>query len=165
MNLLMGLSKMSDNLEELERRMRELERINVSIGNTKGNQPHPNFDGSYNDLFWLQHSGSTKARIPPRPIAVISKMSYKGEDLLRKGLNKYFINLDKKSKMSAEQALTPWLKGFYEHSLSIFGNTTFLKSNAQFTIDQKGGRNTPLIDEGHLKAAWGVLIDGVRVEL
>ena len=163
MNLLMGLSKMSDNLEELERRMRALEGLDTSIGNTKGNQPHPNFNGSYNDLFWLQHSGSTKARIPPRPIASIASMSYKGEDLLRKGLNKYFSNLDKKSTFTAEDALKPWLKGFYDHSVAMFGDTTVLKSNAQFTIDQKGF-NAPLIGEGHLRAAWGVMIDGMRVE-
>ncbi|CAM0045390.1 tail completion or Neck1 protein [Vibrio phage K406] len=163
MNLLMGLSKISDNLEELERRMRELEDLDMSIGNTKGNQQHPNFNGSYNDLFWIQHSGSTKARIPPRPIASIA-MSYKGEDLLRKGLNTYFSNLEKKSTFTAEGALKPWLKGFYEYSLSIFGSTTVLKSNAQFTIDKKGF-NAPLIETGALKGAWGVLINGVRVEL
>lgn len=164
MNLLMGLSKMTDNLEELERRMRELERTEAHVGNTKGDQPHPNFEGSYNDLFWLQHSGSTKARIPPRPIASIASMSYKGEDLLRKGLDKYFNNLDKKSTFSAEDALKPWLKGFYDHSVAMFGDTTVLKSNAQFTIDQKGF-NAPLVEEGHLKSAWGVMINGARVEL
>ncbi|AUR93485.1 coil containing protein [Vibrio phage 1.187.O._10N.286.49.F1] len=164
MNLLMGLSKMSDNLKELERRMRELEGLDAAVGNTKGNQHHPTFEGSYNDLFWLQHSGSTKARIPPRPIATIAKMSYKGEDLLRKGLNKYFSNLDKKSTFTAEDALKPWLKGFYDHSVAMFGDTTVLKSNAQFTIDQKGF-NAPLIETGSLKSAWGVMIDGVRVEL
>ena len=163
MNLLMGLSKMTYNLEELERRMRKLEDLDMSIGNTKGNQPHPNFSEGYNSLFWLQHSGSTKARIPPRPIASIA-MSYKGEDLLRKGLGKYFSNLEKKSNFTAEDALKPWLKGFYEYSLSVFGNTTVLKSNAQFTIDQKGF-NAPLIETSALKDAWGVLIDGVRVEL
>ncbi|AUR91495.1 coil containing protein [Vibrio phage 1.161.O._10N.261.48.C5] len=164
MNLLMGLSKISDNLDELERRMRDLENLNATVGNTKGNQPHPNFDGSYNDLFWLQHSGSTKARIPPRPIASIASMSYKGDDLLKKGLQQYFSNIDKKGKMSAEQALKPWLKGFYDYSLSIFGNTTMLKSNAQFTIDKKGF-NQPLIETGALKEAWGVMIEGTRVEL
>lgn len=160
----MGLSKMTDNLEELERRMRALESLDATVGNTKGDQPHPNFDGSYNSLFWIQHSGSTKARIPPRPIASIA-MSYKGEDLLRKGLGKYFSNLEKKSNFTAEDALKPWLKGFYEYSVSMFGDTTVLKSNAQFTIDKKGGRNTPLIETGALKDAWGVLINGERVEL
>ena len=164
MNLLMGLSKMSDNLAELERRMRALEDLDASIGNTKGDQPHPNFSEGYNALFWLQHSGSTKARIPPRPIATIASMSYKGEDLLRKGLDTYFSNLTKKSTFSAEDALKPWLKGFYDHSVAMFGDTKVLKSNAQFTIDQKGF-NAPLVEEGNLKSAWGVMINGARVEL
>lgn len=160
----MGLSKMSDNLEELERRMRELEGTEAHIGNTKGNQQHPNFEGSYNDLFWLQHSGSTKARIPPRPISSIASMSYKGEDLLSKGLNKYFSALDKKSTFTAEDALKPWLKGFYDHSVAMFGDTTVLKSNAQFTIDKKGF-NQPLIETGALRSAWGVTINNKVVEL
>jgi hypothetical protein len=159
-----SINKLNDHIKELERRMTELQKVDAQVGNTKGGQKHPNFDGSYNDLFWLHHAGSTKARIPPRPLASVVKMSYKGEYLLRKGLTEYFSGIDKKGKISAEQALTPWLKGLYEYSLSMFGNTKFLKSNAQFTIDQKGF-NAPLVETGELKAAWGVMINGKKVQL
>ena len=163
MNLLMGLSKMSDNLVELERRMVALQKLDAGVGNTKGNMTHPNFEEGYNSLFWLQHSGSTKAKIPPRPISTISAMTFKGEDLIRKGLTSYFKDLDKKSTVSAEDALMPFLKGLYEYSYDIFGDNTFLKPNAEYTIKLKNGRDTPLIDSGDLRAAWGILIDGKGV--
>lgn len=164
MNIAMGIKKMSSNLDELERRLKELQRVEATVGITNDGK-HPNFDGSYHDLMWMQHSGVASKNIPPRPLGSIALLSFKGEDIMRKSLNKYFRNLNKRGGViSAEDALKPWLKGMYEHSLNIFGNKTFLEPNAQFTIDKKGF-NSPLIESGSLKAAWAIKINGKKVEL
>lgn len=164
MNIAMGIKKMSSNLDELERRLKELQKVEATVGITNDGK-HPNFDGSFHELMWMQHSGVSSKRIPPRPLGSISLLTFKGEDIMRKSLNKYFSNLDKKGGViSAEDTLKPWLKGMYEHSLNLFGNKTFLRPNAQFTIDSKGF-NAPLVESGSLKAAWGVKINNVKVEL
>lgn len=159
MNIAMGIKKMSSNLDELELRLKELQKVEATVGITNDGK-HPNFDGSYHDLMWIQHSGVSSKRIPPRPLGTISLLTFKGEDIMRRSLNKYFSNLNKKGGvLSAEDALKPWLKGMYEHSLNIFGNTTFLEPNAQYTIDRKGF-DAPLVESGSLKAAWGIKING-----
>jgi len=163
MSLAMGLVKVSDHVAELEKRLKALEKLDAGVGNTKGNMTHETYEEGFNNLFWLQHSGSTKAKIPPRPIATISAMTFKGEDLIRKGLTSYFKDLDKKGKVNPEDALMPFLKGLYEYSYDIFGDNTFLKPNAEYTIKLKNGRDTPLIDSGSLRDAWGILIDGKGV--
>ena len=162
MNLLMGLSKMSDNLEELERRMRELERTEASVGITNDGK-HPNFDGSYHELMWLQHAGSSRQNLPPRPLATIAMAGYDGKKALKQGLDRYFSNIEKKGKVSAEDALMPFLKGLHKYSINIFGNKTFLEPNAQFTIDKKGF-DSPLIESGSTKDAWNIKINGTVIK-
>lgn len=164
MNLLMGLKKVSSNLDELERRLKELQRVDASVGVTNDGK-HPSFEGSFHELMWLQHGGVSSKNIPPRPLGTISLLTFKGEEIMRKSLNKYFNNLNKKGGMlSAEDALKPWLKGMYKHSLNMFGNTTFLKPNKQFTVDKKGFQG-PLVESSALRDSWGITINGVVVTL
>ena len=160
MNLLMGLSKMSDNLEELERRMRELERTEASVGVTAEDGIHEPSGMTYVDLHWLHHAGSSKNNLPPRPVSTIVRMSYKGEDILMKSLNKYFSNLDKKQPMSVEDVFTPFLNGMLDYTQNyVFGSVSKLAPNSPYTIEMKG-KNSPMIDTGQLMDQWKVRING-----
>jgi len=160
MHLLMGLSKMSDNLEELERRMRELERTEGSVGVTVEDGIHEPSGMTYVDLHWLHHAGSSKNNLPARPVATIVRMSYKDEDILMKSLNKYFSNLDKKQPMSVEDVFTPFLSGMLDYAKDeVFGNTSKLAKNSPYTISIKG-KDSPMQDTNQLMDEWKVRING-----
>ena len=159
MNLLMGLSKMSDNLEELERRMRKLERTEASVGVTAEDGIHEPSGMTYVDLHWLHHAGSSKNNLPPRPVSTIVRMSYKGEDILMKSLNKYFSNLAKKQPMSVEDVFTPFLNGMLDYAKDeVFGSTSKLAKNSPYTIEMKG-KDSPMQDTNQLTNTWKVRIN------
>lgn len=160
MNLLMGLSRISDNLDELERRMVALQKIEASVGVTAEDGIHEPSGMTYVDLHWLHHAGSSKNNLPARPVATIVRMSYKGEDILMKSLNKYFSHLDKKQPMSVEDVFTPFLNGMLDYAKDeVFGNTSKLAKNSPYTISLKG-KDSPMQDTNQLMNAWKVRING-----
>lgn len=162
MNVAIGVFKLEDHFDELERRIRELAELDAFVGVTDDGM-HPDFDGTYHELMWMLHAGVSEMNIPPRPLASVAMMTFKGENILKRDLDRYFKNLDKRSSVSAQDTVKPFLMAFYDHSKSIFGDTTFLEPNAQYTIDIKGF-DAPLVDSGSTKATWGIKINDKRIK-
>lgn len=162
----MSLKKMSSNLHELERRMKELQNTTAHVGVDSTDGIHEGSGMLYTELHWLHHSGYTTngRRVPARPVSTVVRYTFKGEDILRKGLDKYFSNLNKKGGViSAEAALKPWLTSMLDYAkYEVFGSTTKLESNSPYTIKMKGF-DSPMVDTGELRDQWKVRINGTVV--
>ena len=79
-----------------------------------------------------------------------------------KDLNKYLSHLDGKPKISAMGVMANLGGEYVEVFRNIMGSS-MLPDNKPSTIAQKGGRNTPLVDTGDLKANMSYRINGVVV--
>ncbi|AUR94296.1 coil containing protein [Vibrio phage 1.193.O._10N.286.52.C6] len=161
MNLLIGLSKMSDNIDELVSRVEKLQKVQASVGVTREDGIHEPSGMTYVDLHWLHHAGSSKNNLPARPISSIALMSFNGEPLIKKSLDKYFSNLNKRNGGgSAGDVFKPYLKGLLDYTQNyVFGSVSKLAPNSPYTVKMKG-KNSPLQDTNQLASQWKVRING-----
>lgn len=160
MNIAMGIKKMSSNLDELINRMERLQKTTGSVGVTVEDGIHEPSGMLYTDLHWIHAAGSSANNLPPRNVALVAKISFNGEDILRKGMDKYFSNLNKKGAMKPEDVFKPYLEGLLDYTKNyVFGSTTKLAPNSPYTISLKG-KNSPMVDTGQLMDAWKVRING-----
>jgi len=160
MNIAMGIKKLSSNLDELERRLKNLKSTRGSVGVTVEDGVHEPSGMLYTDLHWIHAAGSSANNLPPRNVALVAKLSFNGEDILRSGMDKYFSNLNKKGTMKPEDVFKPYLEGLLDYTKNyVFGSTTKLAPNSPYTISLKG-KNSPMIETGQLMDAWKVRING-----
>lgn len=149
------LELLEDNFNELERRIRELERHTTYVGWFAEQGQHPS-GFSYVDLATLHHNGVPSQHIPPRPLADIAFNSFNfSASPFKDDLSKYLSNISSRSPVSAEDVFKPTAIKFGEHMQSIMGDPSKLKSNSKFTQRIKASMgldpNSPLVMEGDLR--------------
>lgn len=158
---------LEDNLRELEKRIDQLEREEAFVGVSEAQGQH--YSGmTYPELGILHANGSTELNIPSRDIAEWSLLTYKGHRKLKADMKQFLQNLDKKPTITAKRVAGNWAKDFHDHSLTIFGNTSYLESNSQYTQTLKSADgvnppNNPLVWTGDYKDAWSAWINDIKV--
>ncbi|AUR89075.1 coil containing protein [Vibrio phage 1.121.O._10N.286.46.C4] len=156
--LAIGLGLKSSNLDNLIKRMEDLEKQEAFVG-VKPSQGVHSSGLNFTDLLWIHHMGVPSRNIPSRPISSIAKMTFKGHTVLRKSLDKYFSQLDKKrAPVAADKVLQPFAEELWEYSWDIFGDTSYLENNAQSTIDRKGF-DAPMFETGELRGQWSYYLN------
>ncbi len=160
--LAIGIELLEDYTKELERRLKELEKQEVFIGVKAEQGTHQPSGLNYTDLLWIHDIGSSK--LPARPVAEWTLLSFNKDKTLRDGLKKFLSDIDKPSSpISAKEAVTPFTNAMWRAGYNVFGNLNYLESNAEYTIDRKGF-NSPLIETGELRDQWSVYINDTKVK-
>lgn len=149
------LELLDDHFDELERRIRELERHTTYVGWFAEQGQHPS-GFSYVGLATLHHNGVPSQHIPPRPLADIAFNSFNfSASPFKDDLSKYLSNISRRSNTFAEGVFKPTAMLFGEHMQSIMGDPSKLKSNSKFTQRIKASMvldpNSPLVMEGDLR--------------
>lgn len=162
-----SIKLLEDHLKELEKRVDQLANEEAFVGVSESQGTH--YSGmTYPELGILHANGSSELNIPSRDIAEWSLLTYKGHNKLKADLKRFLGNLDKRPRITAKQVAQNWAKDFHEHSLTIFGNTNYLQSNAQYTqtlkeLDGVSPSDNPLVWTGDYKNAWSAWINDVKV--
>ena len=165
--LVINFEMFDDAIEELDRRIEELEKEEAFVGVTEAQGQH--YSGmTYPELGWLHANGSEEIGIPERNVAEWGLLTYKGHRKLKKDLKAFLQNLDKRPSISAKQVNSNWARDFQQHSLTIFGNTNYLESNSTFTqmlkeADGVNPANNPLVWTGDYKEAWSAWVNNTKV--
>lgn len=149
---LVTVTRTTRNLEKLLAKMERLCNEYVETGVFLEQGEHPYAQMSYVKLAYIHEQGA--GDFPPRTVRPLISNSMNNTDFklhVKNALNKHFLGKD-----SADQALSSI--GFYMRELgkSFFGKVDmkYMFPNSPSTVGLKGGRDTPLVDEGHLKDAW-----------
>lgn len=149
------LELLEDHFDELERRIKDLERNTAYVGWFASQGQH--YSGfTYVDLAILHHNGVRSQNIPARPLSTIAFASYSlSGSPLKQDLTTYLDNISGKPKVSAEEVMTHTAMAFGQHMQGLMGDPSYLKSNSPFTQAIKASMgldpNSPLVMEGELR--------------
>jgi len=135
-------------LNKLKKRLNSAEDTRLQVGHLELSM-HPTADMTMAEVAKINHDGATLddgQEIPSRPYiihgmmnpALIKKLQDSTEKIVE-GQSTAFKELRK---------LGPQFKQSIKKDM---GNPAIFESNAPMTLEKKGGRNTPLVDEGHLR--------------
>lgn len=157
-----------NNLPHLLSRLRELQKSQGSIGYYNEQGEHSTSGLRYVDLFGIQSFGSTKVKIPPRPVLDLTFDLYNPLSknmTLKRDLKLYFSNIKSKTpRIKAEQILENVLGDYVEKVRSYFADPTKIESNSAFTqwLKEKNGLvpNSPLVWSGELRDNLSYKING-----
>ena len=157
------INLIEDNLDQLEKRIKELEKAEAFVGFSKEQGVHKGSGLDYVDLMKILSIGTS--RIPARPIFHMAQHAYNIKSSpIEKDLNKYFSNIkNNKAPISTDKIGENWASDFGEDVLRMFGSTSHLDENAQSVQDRKGF-NAPLVKEGDLRDNLGYSTDGSPVK-
>lgn len=160
-----SLNLLSDNLDQLEKRIKELEKAEAFVGYDDSQGTHEESGLNYPDLMKILSIGFSPRNLPARPIFTIAKDAYNIKSSpIEKDLNKYFSNIkNNKAPISTDKIGENWASDFGEDVLRMFGSTSHLDDNAQSVQDRKGF-NAPLVKEGDLRDNLGYSTDGSPVK-
>ena len=162
----LNLFLIDDHLDELERRIKELQKSESFVGYDISQGIHKESNMPYTNLMALMSAGYSPKNLPARPIMLYAANAYPLEDSsMKKDLTKYFTQIDKsKAPISVTQINENWVNGYAQVALMMFGSTTIFESNASRTIAQKGF-NAPLVDKGDLRDNLGYRINNGTFKL
>lgn len=157
-----------NNIPNLILRLKELQKAQGSIGYYAEQGEHSTAGLRYVDLFGIQSFGSTKVKIPPRPVLDLTFSLYdplSKNMTLKRDLKLYFSNIKSKTpRIKAEQILENVLGDYVEKVRSYFADPTKIESNSAFTqwLKEKNGLvpNSPLVWSGELRDNLSYKING-----
>ena len=158
-----GIKVLEDNLDNLISRLEDLKELEAHVGVTEKDGQH--YSGmSYVELGQLHATGVPSKNIPARDIAEWSLLTFNTNNKkIKQGLQAYLTDIHKKkAPITAKDFGEIWADQVYSHSMTMFGNTTYLESNEESTISMKG-RDDPMVWKGDLQETWGVTINGQKV--
>jgi hypothetical protein len=151
-----SIKRTVNHIPNLRKRLKDLNKQSVSVGYFPANGVHAPAKMTYANLFAIMSFGSSKKNIPARPILDLTFALYNPLTTntdVKKYLKKYFSNISKKTPPMKISKLLDNIGGDYVQKTRMgFGDTSKLVSNSSNTIARKGGRDTPLIDTGALRA-------------
>ena len=151
-----------DLLPVLEKRIIEISKLPLDVGYFASQGVHEESGLTYANLAAIQHKGIAGKMVARRFFDIgLAFKPVKSTPFL-KDLNKYLSHLEGKPKISAMGVMANLGGEYVEVFRNIMGSS-MLPDNKPSTIAQKGGRNTPLVDTGDLKANMSYRINGVVV--
>lgn len=148
MTLSVKVTRKTNNLEKLKKRLKELSSQNVQSGYFRQQGDHPEAEMPFAGLMYLHEYGFNN--IPPRPIREITMFKIPSE------LNSVFAELKKyirgQNEVDDVLDMAGWkITGI---AVSLFGKASpKIPANSPYTESVKGF-NAPLVDSGLLKNAW-----------
>lgn len=142
----------------LEKAIRHLQQANnrVEVGVFQQQGQHPTAGKTYVELL-RYHASPTDPNTPVRDVLVELSNILRQSDLKIPSIQRAIMQWasrefsresDKKFLNDIGEALRDIGRDY------IFGNPTVLAPNSSATQALKGGRNTPLVDDGHLRDAF-----------
>ena len=149
-------------------RLRDLQKDQGSIGYYAEQGQHSTSGLSFVDMIAIHSFGSTKVKIPPRPVLDLTFSLYdplSKNMTLKRDLKLYFSNIKSKTpRIKAGQILENVLGDYVEKVRSYFGDPTKIESNSAFTqwLKEKNGLvpNSPLVWSGELRDNLSYKING-----
>jgi len=146
------ITRKTRNLEKLVEKMERLSKESVETGVFIQQGEHPKAEMSFVDLARMHEEGD--GNFPPRtvrPLILNEMKEQRFMNRLTKHLNSYLLGDN-----SINYALGYIGQDMAKMGRDFFGEVSnpWMTSNASETIMDKGGRNTPLVDEGYLRDAW-----------
>lgn len=146
------VTRKTRNLEKLLAKMEKLAKENVETGVFVDQGEHPNAGMSYVDLAVMHEEGD--GDFPPRTVRPLILNAMSNNPFLSK-MNKHL-----KSYLLGDNSLN-YALSYIGQDMRDLGkgylgeiNPPDMPQNSPYTVTLKGGRNTPLVDEGHLSEAW-----------
>lgn len=151
--MIIGLKIKKNHLPELKKRIRMLERTSVEVGVFDKSKYR---DTSYNyvTLFSYLSGGNPSKNLPPRPALQLAfTFNPLSSSPLKKDLAKYLSTINRKKSKPALMRVLEGVGKFYRNkTVRLFGNTSALASNSDFTQKWKESQgykgNNPLIMKG-----------------
>ena len=124
----------------------------VEVGHFEAQGMHPTINKSFVDIMKLHHNGgSVSGSIPNPPRPVLDILNFRAPNLLRSPKLLEEGKTILKSGDSSDRMLSSIGKSLVISEKSIFGDPTVLHPNAEKTIIQKHGADTPLVETGVLR--------------
>ena len=160
-----NLELLDSNLDELEKRIKELAKSSSFVGYDDTQKPHKPSGLSLPNLVGILSAGYDGMKA--RPVFDYAYMTFKFKDSsMRKDLEKYLSNIKAKSApITVDKINEHWAKDMSDEVISIFGSTPPLAENKESTQKRKGGRNTPLVDSEYLRDHLGYIISDDSIKL
>ena len=147
-----SVTRKTRNLEKLVEKLEALHKQSVETGVFIEQGDHPDAGISFVDLARMHEQGD--GDFPPRTVRPLVRHTLKEkhfQDKIFSHLSTYIFKDN-----SLNYALGYIGQDMVKLGKSFFGNVSnpWMSNNAPETIELKGGRNTPLVDEGYLRDAW-----------
>ena len=140
------VKRKTNNLQKLEKRIRELAESKVESGYFPEQGDHPTANMPYGQLMAIHELGLRD--LDKRPVRLFAMKSFKNNhDKTLKELRSFV-----RGESDVEDVLQAAGKEITMKAVDIFGGPR-LKPNSEYTIEQKGF-DSPLIEFGYLKSAW-----------
>lgn len=129
--------------------LKGLKKIRLEVGHFESQGEHSTIGMSYVDLMEYHHIGDN--HVPPRPVLSVLRdmLPYPQKSYVFKSAAKTLVNKGATPAVVREFFNTIGVF-LVDEERQVFGN--YLQDNSPKTIALKGGRNTPLIETGELKA-------------
>lgn len=175
--LAMKMTKKKDFFCNLKNRIKALSGNKIEVGYFKALGYHENNRGTeqedilYTNLAAILFGGSSENNIPARPVFQIG-MAIKpleSNKNVKNLLNRYFKDINRKTPRIKAQTVLEGIGGEYVDVFrSIFGNTTLLERNAEYTVNLKTQMGapyatSPLMEWGDLRAKMSYRINNKLV--
>lgn len=151
----LALEELDNYIDELQRRVKELEKADIFVGYDKVQGTH--YSGfTYVDLMKYLSTGDSSENLPARPLLDITMGLHQiNTRPFKTSLRNFLSNLDSRPKEKIENIGRTFAEGFMRDANYVFGNESMLTPNSPFTkkIKEAAGvdPNAPLVFTGDLQ--------------
>ena len=169
--MILGMKLKKDYFDELERRLRMLEKGSVRVG-VFDNEPREDTDGYWSNvtLFSYLSAGNPSKNLPARPALELAfAFNPLHKSPLKKELTKYFSNINRRKGFPSVKTLLKAVGEFYRNKcVDLIGMHPPLAANSDYTQKWKASlgykANAPMLMTGQMMDSIAFKVDGTIFE-